>query len=65
MVKHARTPQGEQELTLAQRRVFMTLSLEERRRMLAAQAERVVAYYEQESERNEREAWQGGDIVDP
>ena len=51
-------------LTLAQRRVFMTLSLDERRTMLAAQAERVAAYYEQESERSEREAWQGGDIVE-
>jgi hypothetical protein len=49
-------------LTLAQRRAFMTLPLKERRKMLAAQAERMVAYYEQESERSEREAWQGGDI---
>ena len=64
MVKHARKTQGDQVLTLAQRRVFMTLPLDERRRMLAAQAERVVAYYEQESERSEREAWQGGDIVE-
>ena len=65
MVKHARKTQGDLVLTLAQRRAFMTLSLKERRRMLAAQAERVVAYYEQESERSEREAWQGGDIVEP
>jgi hypothetical protein len=49
-------------LTLAQRRAFMTLSLKERRKLLAAQAVRVVAHYEQESGRNEREAWQGGDI---
>jgi hypothetical protein len=49
-------------LTLPQRRAFMTLSLKERRKMLAAQAERMVTYYEQESERSEREAWQGGDI---
>ena len=65
MVKHARTVQGDQVLTLAQRRAYMTLSLEERRRMLAAQAEHMVAYYELESERSEREAWQGGDIVEP
>ncbi len=65
MVKHARKAQGDPVLTLAQRRVFMTLSLDERRTMLAAQAaERVAAYYEQESERSEREAWQGGDIVE-
>ena len=40
----------------------MTLSLKERRRMLATQAERMVAYYEQESERSESEAWLGGDL---
>jgi hypothetical protein len=62
MAKHARRAQGDQVLTLAQRRAFMTLSLKERRRMLAAQAERMLAYYEQESERSERETWQGGDI---
>ena len=28
--------------------------------MLAAEAERMLAYYEQESEQSEREAWQGG-----
>jgi hypothetical protein len=65
MVKHARTTKKDQVLTLAQRQAFMTLSLKERRRMLATQAERMVAYYEQESERGEREAWQGGDIVEP
>jgi hypothetical protein len=62
MVKQVRTPKGDKVLTLAQRRAFMTLPLKERRKMLAAQAERMVAYYEQESERSEREAWQGGDI---
>ena len=62
MVKHVRKAQGDQVLTLAQRRAFMMLSLKERRKMLAAQAERMVAYYEQESERSEREAWQRGDI---
>ena len=62
MVKQVRTAEGDQVLTLAQRRAFMTLSLKERRKMLAAQAERMVTYYEQESERSEREAWQGGDI---
>ena len=65
MVKHAHTAEADPVLTLAQRRAYMTLSLEERRRMLAAQAERMAAYYEQESEQSEREAWQGGDIVEP
>jgi hypothetical protein len=62
MVKHAPRAQGDQVLTLSQRRAFMTLSLKERRKMLAAQAERMVTHYEQESERSEREVWQGGDI---
>jgi hypothetical protein len=62
MVKHARTAEGNEVLTLAQRRAFMTLPLKQRRRMLAVQAKRMVAHYEQESERSEREAWQGGDI---
>jgi len=65
MVKYAHTAEADQVLTLAQRRAYMTLSLEERRRMLAAQAERMAAYYEQESEQSEREAWQGGDIAEP
>ena len=65
MVKHAHTAETDRVLTLTQRRAYMTLSLEERRRMLSSQAERMAAYYEQESERNEREAWQGGDIVEP
>ena len=65
MVKRARVVEKDSALTLAQRRAFMTLSLNERRRMLAAQAKRMVAHYEQESEQSEREAWQGGDIVEP
>ena len=65
MVKKAHIAEADQVLTLAQRRAYMTLSLEERRRLLAAQAERMAAYYGQESERTEREAWQGGDIVEP
>ena len=65
MVKHAHTAEADQVLTLAQRRAYMTLSLEERRKLLGAQAERMAAHYEQGSERTEREAWQGGDIVEP
>ena len=52
-------------LSLAQRRAFMTLPLEERRKLLEAQAERMATQYEQEAERTERETWQGGDIVEP
>jgi hypothetical protein len=56
-------PVLDQGISLDQRRAFLQLSLDERRRQLAAQAEQMVKYYEREVERTEREAWQGGDIV--
>jgi hypothetical protein len=37
-----------QTLSLAERRAYMTLPLEERRKILAAQAERTATHYEQE-----------------
>jgi hypothetical protein len=43
----------------------MQLPLEERRKRLTAQADQMVEHYEQEPERIERIAWQGGDIVEP
>lgn len=52
-------------LTLAERLAFMRLPIEERRKLLAEQAEAMVAEYGLESNRRERELWQGGDIVDP
>ena len=51
-------------LTLADRIAFMKLPIEERRRILAEQAEAMVAHYELEENRRERELWQGGDIVE-
>jgi hypothetical protein len=45
-------------------REFMKLPIEERRRILAEQAEQMVEHYEEESARRERELWQGGDIVE-
>jgi hypothetical protein len=54
----------DQTLTLAQRRAFMKLPLEERRRQLAAQADRMAEHYESEPEVAERAEWQGGDIVE-
>lgn len=51
-------------LTLADRIAFMKLPVEERRRILAEQAELIAEHYEDESLRREREAWQGGDIVE-
>ena len=53
-----------QAISLSQRRAYLKLPLEERRRYLAAQADRMVEHYEQTTERAEREAWQGGDIVE-
>jgi hypothetical protein len=60
-----KTAKVDKELTVAQRRAFMYLSLEERRKRLAAQADQMAAYYDQEPERTERIAWQGRDIVGP
>jgi len=51
-------------LTLAERLAFLKLPLEERRRILAEQADAMVDEYELESNRRERELWQGGDIVE-
>jgi hypothetical protein len=51
-------------LTLADRLAFTKLPIEERRRILAEQAEAMLAEYELESIRRERELWQGGDIVE-
>lgn len=51
-------------LTLADRLAFMKLPIEERRRILAEQAEQMAEHYEDESLRRERELWQGGDIVE-
>lgn len=51
-------------LTLADRLAFMKLPIEERRRILAEQAEAMVAEYELEPNRRERELWQGGDLVE-
>ena len=65
MVLQARLTETNQGLTLEQRRAYMALSLEDRRKLLEAQATRMAAHYEQESERTEREAWQGGDIGEP
>ena len=48
-------------LTLAQRRAFMRLSLEERRQLLGQQAEEMCKHYQQNLEWQEL---QTGDLVD-
>ena len=52
------------DLILADRRAFMKLPIEERRQILAKQANDLLAHYVDQTTALEREAWQGGDIVD-
>jgi len=54
----------EQGLSLAERRAFMRLPLEERRRRMADQAEQMTDFYQSQAEVKQRQDWQGGDLVD-
>jgi hypothetical protein len=65
MVTQEKTVAVGPEMSLAHRRAYMALPLGERRKRLAAQAERMAPYYEREPEQAERLTWQGGDIVEP
>ncbi|MCI0488693.1 MAG: hypothetical protein L0229_19055 [Blastocatellia bacterium] len=49
--------EADETVSLTQRRAFLQLPLEERRRQLSAQAERMIEYYESEAEGAEREEW--------
>jgi hypothetical protein len=51
-------------LSLTDRREFLKLPLEERRKIIETQAERMRQHYEQECEFVGRETWQGEDIVE-
>lgn len=51
-------------LTIEERRAFHRLPLAERRRLLAEQAERAAAYYEEVMACEEHQEWQSGDIVE-
>lgn len=55
------TMQGDLALPIIERRSFMKLPLEERRRILAEQAEKLTTHYAQDSEWREMEA---GDLVE-
>ncbi len=55
------TAQG---LSLDERRAFMRLPLEERRRRMADQAEKMTDFYQSQAEVKRRQDWQGGDLVD-
>jgi hypothetical protein len=51
-------------LSLTDRRAFLKMPIEERRRVLEVQAERMLGHYQQASESADYEAWQGGDIIE-
>jgi hypothetical protein len=59
-----RTERTGEALTLAQRRAFMKLPLDERRRQMAEQADQMLDAYEARDEAADRQPWQGGDIVE-
>ncbi len=65
MITQKNLPEADEGLSLAQRRAFMRLPLEERRARLAAQASWMIEHYVQEPEQTERWAWQAGDISEP
>ncbi|MCT7971443.1 DUF2283 domain-containing protein [Laspinema olomoucense] len=54
-------PEEGKPISLSDRRAFMQLPLEERRRILAAQSEAMVEHYEQDTEWRK---FQGGGIID-
>ena len=53
----------DQEWTLKERRAFVKLPLDERRRQRRQQATSTAELYEQVAETDERLQWQGGDLV--
>lgn len=64
MLKQNDLIRPEEVMTIEQRRAFLKLSLAERRRILSQLAEGAAHHYECEQGIREREAWQGGDIVE-
>jgi hypothetical protein len=65
MLKEEEMISAPADLILPDRRAFMKLPIEERRRILAKQADELMAHYSDQTIAREREAWQGGDIVEP
>ena len=64
MLKQKDISRREDAITLEQRRAFLKLPLAERRRILSQQVEDAVRHYGSDECMKEREAWQGGDIVE-
>ena len=54
----------DQEWTLEERRAFVKLPLDERRRLMRQQATSTSELYEPAAETDERSQWQGGDLVE-
>lgn len=57
-------PDTQRPYSLEERRQFLKLPLEERRRQLAEQAQHAAAWYQQQAATTERVEWQGGEIVE-
>jgi hypothetical protein len=64
MLKQKDLVSSEMAMTLEQKRAFLKLPMSERRRILSKQADDATRHYESEQSIREREAWQGGDIVE-
>jgi hypothetical protein len=64
MISQDETIETKKSWSLADRREFMKLSLEERRRILAEQAAKAASHYDSGTEAEESRNWQGGDIVE-
>jgi len=64
MLKQNDLVSSEEMMPIERRRAFLRLPLAERRRILAEQADNAARIYESEQNVQEREAWQGGDIVE-
>jgi len=64
MLKENELINSQETLTLEQRRAFLKLPLGERRRILSQQADNAAIHNEFEQNIAERDAWQGGDIVE-
>jgi hypothetical protein len=65
MITQEETSTAQPSPSLAIRRAFMELPMEERRRILAEQAAQLAEHYASAEAQEEREGWQGGDIVEP
>lgn len=50
-------------MTIEQRRMFLSLPIEQRRRLMNEQAARMIEHYNLEQETKDREEWQGGTLL--